>query len=68
MLREFLSMPDGAHRIYVDMNRVEAVMEGDKHTTIVTSTDTYNVIQNYETVKLAWEASDHSFNRKEKRK
>lgn len=67
-MREFLSMPDGQHRLLVDMGRVEAVMEGDKYTTIVTSTDTYNVVQNYDTVRLALEAHARSETRKEKRK
>lgn len=40
----------------IDMATVEAIMEQGSFTTIVTGSDTYNVIQNYETVKLAWEA------------
>lgn len=53
MIHEFKQRGD-ERRVAVDMSRVEAVLEEESCTCIVTGTDTYYVTQDFNTVLWAW--------------
>lgn len=53
MIHEF-TQRGSDHRVVIDMSRVEAVLEDENWTCIVTGTDTYYVTQDFNTVLSAW--------------
>lgn len=58
MIHEFRQRGSkGTLRVAIDMTRVEAVMQDEGWTCIVSGTDTYYVEESYATVLAAWLSS-----------